>query len=120
MADFRGEPVSGNGWARNRRARARAISPKWSVGDPVAVKARRHPVRQMHDRLRRSGEIVGVEDDEVGRLVRHVDDEADQPAVILGALGDSGHESEFAGMAAGARSEEHTSELQSLMRISYA
>jgi len=57
---------------------------------------------QVDDGLRRSAEVVRVQDDEVGGLVVHVDDEADQPAVILGPRFASRHEDEFAGVAAGA------------------
>src|SRR3546814_20449279 len=73
-----------------------------SVRDPIAVEPRRHPVRQMHDSLRRSHKIVGVQDDEIGRLVIPVYDEADQPAVVLGPFGAARHEDELAGVAAGA------------------
>src|SRR3546814_15076682 len=73
-----------------------------SVRDPIAVEPRRHPVRQMHDSLRRSHKIVGVQDDEIGRLVIHVYDEAEQPAAVLGPFGAERHAHELAGVAAGA------------------
>src|SRR3546814_12310196 len=56
----------------------------------------------MPARLRRPAEIVGVQDHQVGGFVVHVDAEADQPAVVLGALGAARPEAEFARMASGA------------------
>ena len=56
-------------------------------------------MREMHDSLRRPGEIIGVEDDERGRLVIHIDDQADQPAIILGTALAARDEDELAGMA---------------------
>jgi hypothetical protein len=54
----------------------------------------------MDDGLRRPAEIIGIQDDEVGGLVVHVDDEADQPAVIFRPRRAARHKDELAGVAA--------------------
>src|SRR3546814_3081978 len=55
--------------------------------------------------------------DETGRIVREVR-AASEPQALIAALSELGLDLERIGLEA--RSEEHTSELQSLMRISYA
>src|SRR3546814_10580263 len=75
-------------------------------------------------RLRRLREPAGrrgrVQQPAPRRAVRDADDDRlGDPALLRGAVGGAGHAAR-AGAVADARSEEHTSELQSLMRISYA
>src|SRR3546814_3194205 len=70
--------------------------------------------------------LVGIDDGLHGRGVAAFDDDHVERLVLRqrGAGKHAGHESgengELYGLHVGTRSEEHTSELQSLMRISYA
>ncbi len=51
---------------------------------------------------RRPGEVPRVDNRKVGRLLRQVDDEADQPALVLRRIRPGGDEDELAGITAGA------------------
>jgi len=64
------------------------------------MEPRRHAVRQPHARHRFAFEVARVEDHQVGGLVRQVDHEADQPALVLAGIGRSGDEDELTRMPA--------------------
>ena len=63
------------------------------------MEPRRDAVRQVDGGDRGAGEIVGVEDDQLGRLARGIDHQPDQPTVALGRFGMARDEHEFAGIA---------------------
>ena len=67
------------------------------------MKSRRYPLRYRHHCLRLTGEIIGIEDHEIGRVGSRIDDVAHQPTVIFGSVGVAGHEDKFAGNPSGAK-----------------
>ena len=114
-----GDVVISSGWRfevidmdgrRDRQAACRAPSARRGRSDrlgdrdPVAVEARRNAVRDGDRGGGRAGEVLRIEDHEVGRVRVGVDDIADQPAFILGGICVGRDEDELAGHAALRRS----------------
>ena len=52
-------------------------------------------MRDGHRRHRFSGDMTSLEDHQIGGRMRLVDDEADEPALILGGAGMGGNEDEL-------------------------
>ena len=73
--------------------RASALRPELArhrellVGDPAAVEAERDPGWQVDTGEWFGGEVLGGEDDEVGRTSFGVVDECHEVAVVLGGVG---------------------------------
>src|SRR5665647_1374876 len=60
--------------------------------DPIAVKAIRHPVSELHQRHRPGRDIAGSEDREIAAIFTGTPDRRQQPAVALGGILAAGDE----------------------------
>src|SRR3546814_4724786 len=105
------------GWRRDIHAHPETAFEELRTADFVAEKLAEFGI-EVHRGLATTG-VVGVLDGQSNRSGRSIGLRADMDALHIQELNGFDHRSRHEGKMH-ARSEEHTSELQSLMRISYA
>ena len=65
------------------------------------MEAEGNPLGQVHDRLRLSREVCGVEHEQVAPVTVEVMDDGEDPPVVFGGVGPGRYEHRFCGPAGG-------------------